>query len=510
MDAFGHLQAGLRAVLEANAPGSTVDHVVVALPSFSMGETLLAHYATRLPSLEHRYLLGALQVGRTPGAHVVLVTSGPPSGDVLDYYSRLASPDDPDDARRRISCLVVPDASPRGVAAKLLDRPDLLGELRERIGGRPALVEPWNVTEDEVAVALALGAPLNGTHPALWPLGFKSAGRRLFTEAGVPVPSGVEDVHDREQAAAAVALIRRIRPHLDRVVLKQDNSGAGDGNWVVSTRDEDGRRVPRSRLGTDAFGVVPDWFAADLAAGGVVEELLRGRRVSSPSAQVDIRPGGEVRVLATHEQVLGGPNGQVFTGCRFPAEDAYAPELARHAAAVGVRLAGAGAVGRVAVDFVAVRRRGTWSVHGLELNLRKGGTTHPFTALRHLVPGVYDPGRGWVTHADGLPRCYRSSDTVEDPAWVGLPPGRVIEAVAGAGLAFDHGTGTGVVLHMLSALERDGRFGVTAIARTPAEADEMYAAVPSALAGQRGTSMARAAARRSPSGSAASASRIRW
>lgn len=482
--AFERLQERLFAALEANTAGSTVDHVVVALPSYSMGETLLAHYASRLAALEHRFLLGSLQTARIPGVHVVLVASAAPADAVLDYYARLARPDAPEEARGRVSCLVVPDPGPRSVAAKLLDRPDLIDDLRERIGGRPALLEPWNVTADEVAVALALDVPINGPDPALWQLGFKSSGRRLFRQAGVPVPVGVEDVHDCAEVAAAIALIRRSRPQLDRVVVKVDDSGSGEGNRVVATRDESGRCLSVAHLRTTALAGAPPWFTTDLAAGGVVEEMIGGRHVASPSAQVDIRPDRRIRLLATHEQVLGGDNGQTFTGSRFPADPAYAADLARHVTAVATQLARAGVVGRVAVDFVAVRRRDGWALHALDLNLRKGGTTHPFAALRNLVPGTYDPYRGqWATDSDGTPRCYRSSDAVVSPEWLALDPAAAIRAVADAGLSFDHESGTGVILHMMSALGVDGRIGVVAIGRTGTEAEQLYAALPVALDG---------------------------
>jgi hypothetical protein len=55
--------------------------------------------------------------------------------------------------------------------------------------------------------------------------------------------------------------------------------------------------------------------------------------------------------------------------------------------------------------------------------------------------------------------------------------------VADAGLRFDHRTGTGVVLHMLSCLAIDGRFGLTAIGRTPQLAAELYHATKAALDG---------------------------
>jgi len=50
----------------------------------------------------------------------------------------------------------------------------------------------------------------------------------------------------------------------------------------------------------------------------------------------------------------------------------------------------------------------------------------------------------------------------------------VIRAVAAEGLQFDARTGTGVVLHMLSCLAIDGRFGLTAIGRTPEQAADLY------------------------------------
>jgi len=480
MEGFDTRQRGLLDAWRANAWGSEEDHVVVLLPSFSLGPTILSHYRARLGPLEHRYLVAALMLRSIPGADLFLVTCAEPGDEVIDYYARLAFPDNPQRLKQRLHVLVVPDSSARGISAKLLDRPDLIEHLRARIGGRPALLEAWNVTDDEVAVGLALGVPVNGTSPALWPLGFKSAGRRLFREAGVPTPAGCEEVHDAEEVAAAIATIRRSRPRLSEVVVKQDNSGAGDGNWVVPTNSS-GRRIPLQSLSRECLRDAPEWFAQDLVSGGIVEEMVRGREVTSPSAQIDIGADGSVRVLATHEQVLGGDNGQVFVGCRFPADPAYAGVLASHARSVGELLAGHGVLGRVAVDFVCVLRRGSWAVFALEINLRRGGTTHPYTVLRHLVPGSYDEKAGrWVAE-DGTTRCYRADDSLQHADWLGMSRSTAIQAVEDAGLGFDNATGTGVVLHMLSGLAVDGRMGLTAIGRTPDEAALLHAAVGDAL-----------------------------
>jgi hypothetical protein len=182
-----------------------------------------------------------------------------------------------------------------------------------------------------------------------------------------------------------------------------------------------------------------------------------------------------VKVLATHEQVLGGDTGQVYMGCRFPADPAYVSELARHGEAIGKLLASRGVVGRLSVDFAAVQNdSGKWHIYALEINLRKGGTTHPYVVLSHLVPGSYDPAAGAWEAADGTRRWYWATDNLVDESWLGLAPDAVIRAVAAAGLHFDSRTGTGVVLHMLSCLAIDGRFGLTAIGRTPEQAADLY------------------------------------
>jgi hypothetical protein len=468
---FEDLQAALGPALAANRPGSGTEHVVIALPSYSLGESLLAHYASRIPALEHRYLVAFLMLHRIPTCELVFLGCQPPDPEVLEHYLALIPPEPRARVRSRFRAVTVADRSGRSIAAKLLDQPGHLRALRGMVRGRPAFIEPWNVTRDEVEVALRLQVPVNGTAPHLWPLGFKSAGRRLLAAAEVPVPPGREDVCDLEGVVAAVEAVRVADPSTEGVVVKLDDSGAGEGNSVVDLRAAGGEPVD---VAVKAWARrQPAAYLRMLSRGGVVEQLVTGRVVTSPSVQVDVRPGGQVEVLSTHEQVL---DGHVYTGCRFPADPAYAAELGRHGHAVGRRLAGHGVVGRFSVDFMAVEDRpGAWRLLAVEINLRKGGTTHPYTVLRNLVPGRYDVGRGcWVTTAGGDQRAYVATDNLVDSGWVGLPPAAVIGAVDGAGLTYDHRRGTGVVLHMLSCLAIDGRLGLTAIGRTPEEAVALY------------------------------------
>lgn len=482
MKSFVDSSRRLSRARSANHPGSRTPHTVVVLPSYSMGASLLEHYAERIPVLEHRYLLWLLELPRVPAEQIVFVTSVRPARRVIDYYLSLVPPEQRRDMRARFRILVVPDASPRSVTDKLLDRPDLVARLRAMTRGRLAYLEPWNVTSAEMELSHRLGVPMNGTNADLWPLGFKSSGRKLMRSAGVPLPVGREDVRTVDDVVAAAQAIRREHPLAAGVVVKTDDSGTGDGNRVI-------RFGHPHHAGDElraAVASLEPWYLADLRKGAVVEEFLVGAGFTSPSVQIDIAPGASVHVLSTHEQLVGGPNGQTYLGCDFPANPSYAPELASYGEAVGKVLAERGALGRLSVDFAAVRSHaGSWDVYGLEINLRKSGTTHPLSTLSSLVPGRYDDAGGVWAAADGSRRYYRSTDGFVDPALLGRTPEDVISALRACGLAFDDRCGTGVVLHAFCGLDIDGRIGLTAIGTTAAHAAHLYESAVAALSGRR-------------------------
>ena len=325
---------------------------------------------------------------------MVFLCSQAPDPEVLAYYDSIATGDGRPSALSRFRSIVVGDDTSRSVSAKLLDQPQLLEELRGYGRGRPVFIQPWNVTDLEVNVGLRLGAPLHGTSPELWPLGFKSSGRRIMAEAAVPVPFGREDVRSVHEVVTALDEIQRERPNAVGAVVKLDDSGAGDGNVVIGLRTASGAPATHHEV-RGRVEALPEWYLTDLRSGGAVEELITAPVFRSPSVQLRVNPFGDVTVLSTHEQVLGGDSGQVFTGCQFPADPSYAPAIARYADAVGRKYAKRGAVGSLGVDFaVAGDGEGLWEPFALEVNLRNGGTTHPITVLRNLVPGRYDVETG--------------------------------------------------------------------------------------------------------------------
>ena len=99
----------------------------------------------------------------------------------------------------------VGDASPRPLSEKLLERPRLLRRSPRwcRTASRSHLV-PYNTTELERDVALALGIPMYGADPRLFDLGTKTGCRRLFAEEDVSHPLGAEDLHTVDDVVAAI------------------------------------------------------------------------------------------------------------------------------------------------------------------------------------------------------------------------------------------------------------------------------------------------------------------
>ena len=186
-------------------------------------------------------------------------------------------------------------------------------------------------------------------------------------------------------------------------------------------------------------------------------------------------------VLATHEQRLGGPDQQVYLGCSCPAEADYAPLLARLTVATGNQLAERGARGRFAVDFVASSGDGGWAVHGVEINLRKGGTTHTLGLTRLLTTSEYDAAAGVLRTEDDQHVHYAATDNLVDEGWRSRTPADVHAALAEAGLGYDPTVASASCRTCSTAFRVDGRMGYTAIAGSAAEVAELESRVERAL-----------------------------
>jgi hypothetical protein len=124
---------------------------------------------------------------------------------------------------------------------------------------------------------------------------------------------------------------------------------------------------------------------------------------------------------------------------------------------------------------------GTWGTHAIEINLRRGGTTHPFLTLQFLTDGRYDPSTGRFLTPSGAERHLVATDHLEDPVLRGLRVQDLFDLVARRRLHFDQSRQAGVVFHMISSITECGRLGMTAIGPTPADAQATYDAAKAAL-----------------------------
>ena len=372
-------------------------------------------------------------------------------------------------AGRRLWLLALWDPYPRPLTAKVLEDPAATARLRSLAEGESCLLT-FNVSSLEAQLESAIDTPLYGCPPHLVGLGSKSGSRRVARDAGVGILPGAEDlcsVHEVETALSELAL-RSPAPR--SAVVKLNDGFSGQGNAVVDLTSD----APLEER-THFCAREESWetFGAKLAEqGGVVEEFLRIPGMVSPSVQMRIGPDGTYEVVSTHDQILGGPNDQVYLGCRFPADPRYRGAIQDAGRRVARVLADHGVIGSFGIDFVI----GTDDPPEpllTEINLRMGGTTHPFLMTEFVTGGRYDEESGELV-VGGRAKHYVATDNLKSDAYVGLLPEDLIGAIDEAGLAFDRTTNTGVLLHLLGALKKHGKAGMTCVADSAAEADALY------------------------------------
>lgn len=510
--AFEQLKPRLRDVWDTLTLRDEEPHTSVVVPSLTLDRDSLSKLAGA--SFYEERLLFLLIRLRNPRARMVYVTSQPVHPLILEYYFQLLAGMPASHARSRLTLLCAYDASPRSLTEKVLERPRLIQRIRDGIQDPArAYLTVFNATPFERRLAVLLGIPLNGCDPALAHLGTKSGSRKAFREAGVPLPEGMEDLRDRTDVEAALVELRRRRPGLRKAVIKLDDSFSGEGNAIfrypggkteleggpgpgrgsaaaagraegAPARRRSGRTCSPAAV-RDALAAIelsvpeetPDsYFAKFGKMGGVVEEFVDGREKESPSTQLRISPYGEVMIVSTHDQILGGPSQQVFLGCRFPAREEYRMRMQEAAVRIGEVLATRGVVSRFGVDFMAWRDDPAldWNLAALEINLRMGGTTHPYLALQFLTGGALDGATGLFWSPTGHTKCYVATDNLRSDAYRGLLPEDLIEILTETRLHYSLGSESGALFHLIGAVSEFGKLGVTAIADTHEEADAIY------------------------------------
>jgi PGM1 C-terminal domain len=492
---FKKLQDRFALQFESIFPDKMAPRTVIIIPSLTMDEEILS----KISGINHyeERLLCMLMLLRMPRTHVIYVTSETIDPVIVDYYLHMLPGITGYHALRRLTLLSCHDSSSRALTQKILDRPRLIQRIRDFIPpDHEAHMSCFNVTEKERSLAVQLQVPIYGCDPDLYELGSKSNGRKIFRECGLNVPPGFEDLHTEEDIINCLAKMKEQNPALRKGVVKMNDGFSGDGNaifsYVGSEYADDLKTWIKENLEKKLKMVAPDlsysmFLQKFKSMGGIVEEFLEGEQKESPSVQCRVTPTGHCDIISTHDQELGGESGQIYIGAHFPASNEYAVELGRLGMIVAEALRDKGVLGRFAVDFISVKEKEArpddpvgrgWKHYPIEINLRKGGTTHPFLMLQFLTDGKYNDQEGlYYTSKGHLVRYYFCSDNLKSNKYKGISPHDLIDIAMMNDLHYDGSSQEGVMFHLIGALSQYGKLGVVCIGSTPQRARELYAKI---------------------------------
>jgi hypothetical protein len=489
MKAFRELQAHLAsrwALADGDGPEPR-DIVVVPSLSFDGIDNIsidgVIHYEERM--------LFALNLLRHPRARLVYVTSAPIHPAAVDYMLSLISGIPNEHMRRRLTVLSLYDSSRLPLSQKILQRPRVIERIRHLIRPECGMMTCFTVTEAERSLAVALGVPLYGSDPDLAWLGTKSGSRWAFRQAGVSLLPGAEDLKSEADLIEATNGLWEEHDGIERMVVKQNSGFSGQGNaildlsalravWPKSGAGRAAREqalanaLPKMRFVDPrlTWETFMDKFERE---GGVVEAFVDNKDKRAPSCQLRISPEGSLDAISTHDQLVEGVDGQIYAGGRFPSDAAYRLDIQRDALRVGEVLQEKGAVGRLAVDFICVQANdGSWERYAIETNLRLGGTTHPMMLLRMMTDGRYDPDTGLYLTPRSEPQFYIATDTMRADSYRGLLVEDLLDIAAVDGLHYQAWSESGVLFHFTGALSEFGKLGITAVGKSPAEADHWF------------------------------------
>lgn len=479
---FKKIQGGFAEQFEKAFPDKLAPKTVVIIPSLTLDQEILSkiqgitHYEERL--------LCFLLLLRMPRTHVVYLTSMPIDPVIIDYYLHLLPGITGYHASKRLHLFSCYDNSTRSLTEKILERPRLIERIKQAIPDHhSAHMACFNVTEKERELSVELGLPIYGCDPDLFDLGNKSNGRKIFRAAGLTPPVGFEDLYSEKEIINALIELKKNNPALRKALVKLNDGFSGDGNAIFSyegikEKDDMPHKINSyfyAKLKTVAIGLpLKEFLAKFNRMGGIVEEFVDGEIKTSPSVQCRVNPIGKCVIISTHDQELGGESGQVFLGAHFPADAAYAIDLGKMGMKVAEALRDKGVLGRFAVDFISVKNIHGWIHYPIEINLRKGGTTHPYIMLQFLTDGDYNAEKGEYLTATGQKRYYFCSDNLRSEQFHGLTPPDLIDIAMLHDLHYDGTLQEGVMFHLIGALSQFGKIGVVCIGSSPQKAIEYY------------------------------------
>jgi hypothetical protein len=416
--------------------------------------------------------------------HVLYLSSNPVETENVKHLLKCVGLDK--EVRSRISFYDLADFGGLNLSEKVINSGKFLNILEKQIEKFPTFLMPFNYTDIERRLAGMLGIPVFGCHPTLNYWQTKSGNKTIFRRADIPMPEGVENIKTREDIMFGVMNLWRQFPEQMKYMVKLDSGVSGEGNALLTLDMEfvkfDQLSIKEkldyieARLMDMRFQQkdldFPE-FAERMEIGGIIEIFLEGEDFYSPSSQGYIHPNLNVELLATHEQVLD-ESGMKFLGCRFPAPIDIRTKIANWTKQIGAELSQIGVIGFFSVDYIVYKNeKGVEEIKVIEINIRQGGTTHPYQTAKLVTNAKFNDSKGILESSNGNPVHYFANDNFCLENLKATAPKNLIGHLEKKNVLFNPSTQKGAVLHMLNSMSRFGKIGYTIIGSSNDEVDGM-------------------------------------
>ncbi|MDD3927193.1 MAG: hypothetical protein PHT33_11115 [bacterium] len=377
-----------------------------------------------------------------------VITRNPVDADYLDYLTGLGWPID------EVTHIHAAGDGNSGYKY-IFTRPEIIAAVNRSSG----YLDTYHLTTEERHFALVTGKPLYGRPEIAQRFGTKSGFASLCLQLGIPVPAGYSGLQEPDQVVRSLDAL--FKEGARACVVKEDEGTASYGSTVIEHGEFD-RMGQQERLETVA-AALHRIEQINVRSSARVEVWVDGV-ISSPSAQLQVLPNGEIRFNSTHDQMLYGRE-QEYIGASYPcrsAEGGIMDKFLTDAQAIAVALAERGYTGHMGLDAVLTR---DGELFWVDANLRKPGTFYPRIVTERL--------RGSLEKV-----CYyaRNFHLGRD---CGYSFADMYEALGE--FRYDKLKGSGAVIYNMGALAQEGRLDIVSIGGCPEDARYVYGGVCSAI-----------------------------
>lgn len=426
---------------------------------------------------------------------IIFVTSEGFNTDLFDYYIDLISNKKKEisDIKSRLIHVQVKNSKYLALTDKILNSKKALDTISDAIADKKtAVLRCYNPTAAERKLAVTLGIPLFGSKEKFDYVGTKSGSRKVFKLAELETIPGSGYLKNYSELVSAMARLMKDYPTYKRMVIKLDQGAAGRGNCIFETQkfleendieisiktdtEKIAQKIHKNFKGYCRFELdnetAEHYIKEFNKIGGIVELYINGKIKYSPSVQLSISTAGIPIIVSTHEQILGGVENQKYLGCAFPALTDHRKLIIREAKKVAAWMAKKGMIGHFGIDFIVVKNKPEDKprIHPIEINLRKGGTTHPFRIAYYLTRSKYNKLDGLLYNGK-TPIYYISRDFIVDERYKKLAPNELIDLVQNSKINFNKNTKQGVLVFMSGTIKEYGRFGAICISHSTEDAE---------------------------------------